>query len=405
MSGKFLRVISLILVLTLLPGCWSRREIEDLAIASGTAIDIIEAPNNKKFRVSVQVARARQLGGGQQGARGGGGKDPGWLVSGFGETIYEAGRNITVRSPRAMVLYHNRVLVIGERAAREGVQEILDFFLRYRETRLRTWIVVTPGEAQNIFKSGPEIEQILAEELTGIVSNISNQSSKSYAVDMRNFATALVEPGQDAVAPKAGVIKVMENIGSDPSVLTGEPQRTVQVQGLAVFRRDRLAGWLNDDETKGFLYMTGKARAGSIIVKLQGEEGKKISFMMTRTKSEIKPRVEKGEVRFSVKIDAEGDLVENESTMDISEPEILERVNREVAGEVSRLARRSLDKAQRRLGADIFGFGEKLHKAEPEYWKQVEEKWYDIYPTVDVSIQVTANIRRTGMVSKPFEIK
>jgi spore germination protein KC len=127
--------------------------------------------------------------------------------------------------------------------------------------------------------------------------------------------------------------------------------------------------------------------------------------MMTRTKSEIKPAVENGQVKFSVKIDAEGDLVENKSTADIAEPEILEQVNREVAGEITRLVRRSLDKAQRRLGADIFGFGEKLHKAEPEYWKQVEGKWYDIYPAVDVNIQVKADIRRTGMISKPFKIK
>lgn len=404
MSGKILRAISLVLVLALLSGCWSRREIEELAIASGMAIDIIETPENKKFRVSVQIARARQLGSGRQGGGGSGARDPAWLVSGYGETVYEAARNITVRSPRAMVLYHSRVVVLGERAAREGVQEILDFLLRHRETRLRTWVVVSPGQARDILKTNPEIEQILADELNSIVMNITNSSSKAYAVNLRDFAVALVTPGMDSVAPKVGIIRIMENQGADPSVLKGEPQKSIQVQGLGVFRRGRLAGWLDDDETKGFLYITGKARSGIIPVKTGGQAGQKISFLMTRTKSEIKPRVENGQVRFSVKIEAEGDLVENERITDITEPELLDQVNRAVAGEISRLARRSLDKAQRRLGSDIFGFGEKLHKADPGYWRQVEENWHDIYPTVDVNIQVKADIRRTGLISKPFKI-
>jgi len=224
-------------------------------------------------------------------------------------------------------------------------------------------------------------------------------------VDLREFTEDLVTPGIDAVATGVEIFGVPEWKGADPLIMQGEPVKAVRMHGLAVFRRDRLAGWLNDYETKGFLYITGRAKGGIIPVKVGGEEEREISFLMTRAKSEIIPRVQGDKVSIDVKIEAEGDLGENESPKPIATPEILKQVNKDVEGEIRRLALAALEKAQKDYGADIFGFGDKIHKTKPEYWRRVEDKWYDIYPDIDVRVQVKADIRRTGMIAEPYQIK
>lgn len=406
MPKKLVRIISIILALSVLPGCWSRREIEDLAIISAMAIDRVNLRGQEKFRVAIQVVRPGQLGGGQRrGDGGGGGKSPGWLAAGFGETMYDAVRNLGTRSSRSMVLYHDRVIIIGEKTARQGMAEVLDFISRHKDIRLRTWIVLTEGEALPVLQSTPEMEKLLSDEISEILIRTAPRVSKGFAVDLREFISAMVTPGIDAVATKLEVMNVTEVAGEDPAVRVGEALKSVRLHGLAVFRRDRLVGWLGDNETKGFLYIKGRTGSGIIPVKVGGEEEREISFLMTRAKSKIIARVEGGKVSVTVKIEAEGDLAETESTKPIAAPEMLAQVNRDVAREIRSMALAAVKKAQKEYKADIFGFGQKVHKADPKYWHQVEDKWNDIYPTVDVKIQVTAQIRRTGMIAEPYEIK
>lgn len=409
MLKNLYRIISIILIISLLPvllaGCWSRREIEDLAIISAMAIDQVNLNGREKFRVSIQVIRPGQLGGGQRRGGGGGNKAPNWLISGVGETIFDAIRNFGARSPRSMVLYHNEVIIIGERTARQGIGDVLDFLSRHKDIRLRTWVVVVKGEAMDVLKSGPDLESLLSEEISELLTRTAPRVSKGAAVDLREFTEAMVTPGIDAVAGKVEVIRSTETAGEDPVNKQGEPAKSPKVEGLAAFRGAKLAGWLDGNETRGYLYIIGRAGSGIIPVKAGKGEAQEISFLMTRSQSEIVPRIERGRVTINVKIKAEGDLVEDGSPLPVAKPEILARINRDVAREIHNMAMAALQKAQKEYKADIFGFGDKVHKVEPEFWHRVKDKWDDIYPEVEVKVQVTAKIRRTGMIAEPYEIR
>jgi len=64
-------------------------------------------------------------------------------------------------------------------------------------------------------------------------------------------------------------------------------------------------------------------------------------------------------------------------------------------------AEAALSKA-RELKADIFGFGEALHRKYPGLWKQVRQRWEEeVFPEVPVSVEVTARLRRTEKLTSP----
>jgi len=152
MSKQFVHTLLILLLMTLVAGCWSRREVEELAIAAAIGIDLVEIQGEQKFRVTLQVIRPQAIGRGNQNAGAGSGGGRGgdqavWLESGIGDTIDEAVRNFSTRSPRKLFLAHAKVIVLGEKAARHGLHEYLDFLHRFKEIRLRTWVVVSEGEA------------------------------------------------------------------------------------------------------------------------------------------------------------------------------------------------------------------------------------------------------------------
>ncbi|MGZ4160659.1 MAG: Ger(x)C family spore germination protein, partial [Neobacillus sp.] len=160
MRKKGILVIHCLLIL-LLTGCWSREEINDIAIVTTTAIDKM---SDGKFRVSLQVAIPKLLG-----AVGAGGsssdKEPTVVISDTGENVMDTYRKIQEKFPRRLFFSHSRNLIIGEKAAREGVFPVMDFFSRVRDARLRGFILFSKGEAAPLLKLSPVIERYTSETI------------------------------------------------------------------------------------------------------------------------------------------------------------------------------------------------------------------------------------------------
>lgn len=51
-------------------------------------------------------------------------------------------------------------------------------------------------------------------------------------------------------------------------------------------------------------------------------------------------------------------------------------------------------------GQDVFGIGEEIHREHPYQWKELRNKWDQIFPTVEVSVSVKLKIQNTGDIGK-----
>lgn len=71
--------------------------------------------------------------------------------------------------------------------------------------------------------------------------------------------------------------------------------------------------------------------------------------------------------------------------------------------EITEEVRAALQKAQQEYMVDVFGFGEEVHRSYSREWKQLKPKWSDLFPNVQVDIQVNSKITHTSLVSKPAE--
>jgi len=416
-GNKAVAYLILLTLIFILPGCWDRREIEELAIINAVGVDIVEFKGQELFRISYIVMRPGivKSGGGQAGGGGGGGGGGGsgsaaqhayYLVSATGKTILDASRNLSARLARYQFVPPIMVIIIGERLAQKGAKNYLDIFERHKDFRLRTLVFVVKGEALDALTAQTEFEASLADEIRGIANNSQPFFSKGYQNDLLDVLRNMTREGKDSLIGRLEVTAPPENeiLSDKQKEAVGRPEKAIVLSGAAVLKAGKLVGFLTNDEARGFLFVTGKARRGAI--PMEQEHGDKVSIAMQHTKSSITYEVKGGKLKFKVDIKVIGDLLEHEGNEPVANPEWVKVFEKGLAKEVKNLAEHTIDKAQHKFKADIFGFGETLYRTDPKLWKEIKQKWREeYYPQAEVEVSVKAQIRTTGQIGNSLPVR
>lgn len=192
MKRRSLLICVLILMQIFVTGCWSRRELNDLAIAVGIGIDKI----GDQYQVSAQVVLPSQI----AGSKGGSPQAPVNLYKATGNTVYEALRKITTVSPRKIYISHLRILVLGEDLAKEGINDVLDFMSRDTDTRNDYFIVVAKdAKAEDALKILTSLEKIPAVRLFSSLESSEKNWAPTSTVTLGTLITELVSKGKNPV--------------------------------------------------------------------------------------------------------------------------------------------------------------------------------------------------------------
>lgn len=393
-------LVLILLVIPFLSGCWSRTEINDLAVVTAVGIDKVE---NDKIRIALQLAIPRLLGPAGQGGGGGGGQGIGsksvWIVSEKGETIMDAYRNLQQKLPRKIFFSHSNIIVIGEALARNGISPVLDFFTRYREVRMRNYIVLTKGDALKIMKFIPKFEkipsEIIREELEMQIGPMLN---------VRDFVDMLMAEGIEPLAAEIA-LKPSNVTGREESAKQespGKEEQNLSINGAGIFKKDQLIGWMNIHEIRGVIWLRNEINANVVTVAMPKDKGNgKVSVQLFRANTKIKPILKDGQPEIKVKVRADADLYENSSKLDLSDPKAIQFVQQILEEEIQNRIQSALDKAQRKFKSDIFGFGRAVERAYPREWKnQYKDRWDQEFPALKVTIATEVTVLRTGLTNK-----
>nr|WP_238480760.1 Ger(x)C family spore germination protein [Desulforadius tongensis] len=408
--NKLLSIGLVLLLLLLQSSCWDKVEVEQLAIVMAIAVDKGE---NGLVRTTVQVINPKGIAGGtgkNMAGGGGGGQNQAYRnISDHGRTIFEAVRGMQSNIPRELYFSHNQVVIISEELAREGVAKLMDFFDRNPQIRRNNWLLISKRDASQyeIINAPNPLEIVPAQRIVGIIKE--KERSTAYAINqLGDFLELLSCRGVDAYTAGIGLSPNMAVAESDQNKNTGSAgeslREDVNVTQTAVFRDDRLVGWLNERESRGLLWIKGRMSNASVTVEYDQKHGN-VSVEALQGKGKIKPVVTReGQIIMNIDVKVKGSVSEVDTFIDLSKPENLSRVEKKLAQEIKEDIRLALEKVQREYKADVFGFGENLYRHYPGYWHQVANRWGEIYPEIEVVINVKAEIPRTGLVSKPIEM-
>ncbi|MGI6165695.1 MAG: Ger(x)C family spore germination protein, partial [Limnochordia bacterium] len=253
MSIRTRRLVLVVLILMMfLTSCWNRREIETLGFVLAVGVD--KAAEEGKIMLSVQIAKPFALAGPSVVA-----ERPFWLVSSTGYTVFEAIRNFLSQSPRRPFWAHNRFILIGEELAREGIMEIIDLFARDGESRRTVQVVIVKGaKAVDLLQAEFELERLPSEGAQGILLGSLAGLGTTVGTELNDLLQMLELPGMEPVALRAEIVDRPPDVDLRGQLKRDVISTSARLSGAAVFKKDKLVGWLGPKQTRGLLWIKGE---------------------------------------------------------------------------------------------------------------------------------------------------
>ncbi len=377
---KIVLYVSVAIWMLTIIGCWNRVELDQRAIVKGSAID--KAPGvDGKLMVTTEIVNPPEV---VSPLVGGGGDAPAsWIISSTGWTIFDAVRNMVMQSDKKLFWSHSRVIIIGEGLAREGVAPVLDFYTRDHELRRNTTIIIAKGS------TGKEIIGV-EHKIGGVTSRtIDSLSQAAFAtsaavqVPLSEFIGLLLCDKCAAIAGRIefiesgepegkldegeGTEEAEENEENGEGNNNSEKEETeledmkdeliegefLRYSGAAVFKGDRLVGWLDRKEARGLNWVKGNIESGIIVIKSPEDQGKNTGIEIISADSKVKTEFKDGKPHITIEIEVTGNIGDQLSSADLRDK--LGIVEKRMAEVVRNEIEASLKKAQE-LESDILCF-------------------------------------------------
>ena len=389
------RIIILFSFLILLTGCWDKKELNELAIAVGLAIDQAE----DGYKLSVQIVNPSEVSP-QANASG---ITPATVRSKQGETIYEAIRKLSLTNSRRIYTSHLRLLVINEDVAKEGITEVLDFLSRDKDFRPDFFIMIARNsKAEDILKVQTVTETIPANALYTLLKTSSKIWGETVSIDLRELLDMIAIPGKSPVLSGMEVIGDLKEGETKANTETTDSLAKFNYLGLGVFHKDQLVGWLNEEEGKGYNYITDKIKntVGSIACPEEGEMS--IEVMRSKTKQRAKMDAS-GKPKIEVHVRAEANIGETDCSFDLMNIKEINELEKKVEKDITDIIDKTVHKVQEEYKTDIFGFGETIYRTYPKVWNEIKEEWREHFANLDVQAKVKVDIKQLGVIGNPLK--
>ncbi|WP_157643567.1 Ger(x)C family spore germination protein [Paenibacillus camerounensis] len=384
----------LIIMALSITGCWSRKELNELAVTIGLGIDKTE----QGYRITTQVVAPRQAG-----SSSGTGSPPALVMSTEEKTVMEALRKMTTKLPRKIYLSHLSILLIDEAIAREGVLNALDFLFRDHEVRPNfDVVIVRNGSAHDALSILTPLEQMPARDMFDSLNESEKVWAPTAAVTLLDLMKWFNTEGQQAVITGLNLVgDVEKGKGKDNIAVLDSPAK-FEYSGIGVMKDQILVGWLNDSDSKAYNYVTGKVKSTVGKVECPDKEGQYV-MELVHSETKIKPLIRNGEPAASVEIAVEANIAEVECKLNLNDRKVLEQVRELAAQKTKELIDHGIKEVQHRYASDIFGFGQKFHQKYPKEWKKWRNEWRRYFSKMDVEVIVKYEIKGRGRIVNPIQ--
>ncbi|NQX64646.1 Ger(x)C family spore germination protein [Paenibacillus alba] len=400
MISRCIKIILSVILTIPLAGCWDRKELNELGIAVAIGVDF--APKNQ-LKVTAQVVLPSEIAPSQSNMKGGTSVTVYEVIA---PTLLEAIQKMTEISPRKVYMGHIKMFIFGESYARKGVSEVVETMVREPTVRSDYYIAVAKGRtASEVLQVTTPLEPIPANKMFASLDASSETWAPTTKVTMDELMDNLLNCG----CPILTGIQIVGDLhnGTGNSEKNKEkihPDAQLQFTGLGVFKKDRLIGWLDEDESKAYNYIKDQVKQTIGHIDMPG--GERIGVHLLRSKTVLQASVVQGSPEIRVMVTNEGILTEvHGTTQEISTPEDLRLIEQTGSEKIIELMKQSVDSVRRKFKFDIFGFGQLIHESDPKAWKKLEENWDQTYMDLPIHYTVKTKIGKLGTLLDTFQKK
>jgi len=391
--SKFKTICLLLIVSLFLSGCWSKRELNELAIVSALGIDKVD----DEFDVTVQIVVPGEISSKAPTS----GRSPVITHHAKGKTIFEAIRKMTTLSTRKIYFAHTQVVILGDELAKEGIGEALDLISRDHEFRNDFDVIIAhEATAKDVLNVLTPVEKVPANKIINSLRTSQKAWGSTISINIDELVSTLSSNEKSPLIPAIEIQGDAALGMSKANINKVETPVILKYAGLAVFKGDKYVGLLTDKESQSVSFLSDKIQ--STIEIIACPKGGTIATEITKSKTKIKGKFEKDAPKINVHIEVEQNVGEVECKINLTSHKNIDYVNKKTEELIKKRIEKTITTIQQTYRADIFGFGEELHRADPKKWKKIKNDWPTIFQDLPVNVEVHVRTKGLGTMQNSF---
>lgn len=384
---KHLKFVVFIFIIFTCNGCYNYRELNQLAITSAIGID----KNEDGFKVVIQIMNTQK----QSTDANASYTQPNFVTyESEGKTLQEAMRSVILESPRRLFVNHLRLLVISENVAKDGIHDILDFFARNTEFRKQFLVVISKNdETEDILNILTPLETLNAKNISDSIETDYKYLGMSNMLKYEEMLSIYLNPKTE-LALSTIQLQGSEKKGENKeNIESSSPSAFLKLQPLAIFKGDKMIGYLTSDESIALGYI--KYGIKNTIVDYECDNGKNSSIEILGVKNKITSK----DNNIKIQITGSGNIKEMNCNVDLTKSKEIDKIQEKVENNVKNSIEESIDNIILEYNSDVFGFKELIYKTSPKNYNKLEKKYGDdLLKNLDIEVSVDINLIAKGNI-------
>lgn len=389
---KIFKVLTFIIILISLSGCFNYKEINEYAIVSGISIDKYE-DDPSKYEVGVQIMNAKKDE-----------ESDASLITFYkssGNTIYQAFEKIMLDSPKELYLGHNEVLVISEELLKEkDPLNYLDYFMRDSQIEKDSLVMAAKDDkAYDVLKIITPLETLPSTNLKSTLNAADIFSGTLTIVTIDAFTSDLSNDGKEAIIPVIKITGEIKEGESMDNITESDPDAKLKFDSLSYFKDNKLAGYLTNDEATGYNFLAKTQKRTYVNVKCDSTNYATIRVSDSELKEQLSFKKNKPYVSINANITA--DLLEYNCAADFIESEKkIKELQKKVANKIENLMTKATDKLYKENASDVLKYGLKFYGKKYFEMKKLGYNKRNVAKDISFSFKVKVKINSTQISIK-----
>ena len=400
---KLLLITVLLLSSVVLTGCLESVDLNKLGIVAGIAID---KKTDDGYIVTVQILNPSAIVGEAPNTL------PVYSLKAEGSSIHEAWSKLDSITSSALYLSHLSVIVINEDFAKLGFSPLINFALRHTDIRPDIAIVVAKDEkAGDILNVVTALDMIPAAQLD-ISSRISSHTPRLTISNLYEVVDIVNNNSINVVLNAVSIHHEEEHIDETikrKDATSGHTTRNgstidnildiarpvqLRIEHLAIFKGDKLVGFIDDYEAQLYNMIMGESKRYVIVTKI--DKDYYTSARVPKVKSKITTDLTNNEA--TIKLNISAVIIENTYPIDLTNTDNLVVMSEYLKKQLEQDMNNFIQKIQKEMKSDIFGIGGKAYYHENNVWKEKEGYWSEIFPEMKINMEIEVDIDSVGEV-------
>lgn len=377
------KVILLIFLTFICTGCYNYKELNELGIVSAMGI----SKDGDLYNLDIQLLNVLDS------EKSGFNKSPITVISGQGETIFEAARSMNRKTSKVFFLADVDYVFLDQSVLNDGLDEIMDFLIR--DTRLSlNFLVVTSTENKSldILSSISHFDTNSANNLYDAIMNSETRYGGINSLHVRELINNYYAKGKYTIFPNV-YIKDTRKSSENDSLEDSKSESYVEVKNM-VFFKDREAIELTDEETKGVNFLRNKIKNATLTIECDGGY-----FTIETLESKMKLKSKLNIDQLNVKGSVGAEIVYYGCKDNLDNADVLKSISKKAEKEVESYITKAFNKSKK-YNYDFLGLGNYIYKNNYKYFDFENKDWnkdglnkLNLKYNIDVSLYKQGNLR------------